>query len=410
MQWLEALKTVFIAILILLAVLLTAIISSYGGAEAFLGNLQTSPMDAIPISTERTLTDGSQPTVISVKSDQGRATFAQDFLLLDSAYEALGSFLAQALDTAESPVALDYDNFYDTVATSNGIYFQFPSQVSLTTLALWLDGESDVGLAGQGFFLQVEEDMVRLFVEGDQYYSMLTQVDADALQHILEGYGSDGSAFALEQGKEAIYPLTILCADTNQILAGTVENPCDGNFMLEVASSLLFNPYGESKYVDQLGGTVFTESDCTLRVGTDGVLTLENLEATQRFAANSDSPADQIDYISNLLALIFEETSGEDRLMYTGYETDEDISRVYFDYFLLGIPVTDGNSHGVVARFQGQTLLSLEVRVRRYQTTADTYLTYLPVEQAAALRPDGQRMVLSYGDLSGEELTVGWIS
>ncbi len=409
MQWLEAAKTMFIGILILLAVLLTAIISSYGGTEAFLGTLQTGPMDAIPISTDRTLTDGAQPVLISVKSQQGRATFAQDFGLLDSAYEALGSFLAQALDTAESPVELGYDNFYETVATGNGIYFRYPAAVSLPILALWLDGESAVDLKAQGYFLQVEDDVVRLFVEGAGYYSMLTQVDGEALQHALEGYAPDGTSFALEQGKENLYPMTVLSTGENRVLAGTVANPCDGNYMLELASALLFNPYGESKYMDQMGATVFTESDCTLRVGTDGQLTLENLEGTSRFTATSGAPVDQIDYLTSLLTLVFQDTVGEDRVMYTGYEVVGELNHIYFDYYLQGIPVIDGANHSIQAVFRGNTLLSLEVHVRRYQTTADTYLTYLPVEQAAALVPAGQPMVLAYGDLTGQDLTVGWI-
>ncbi|MFI3313104.1 MAG: hypothetical protein R3Y62_04385 [Eubacteriales bacterium] len=409
-QWVEALKSVVIGLLILLAVLLTAIISGYGSADALFRGLQPAPMDAIPLNTERTLVDGSQPLVISVKSEQGRTSFYHDFVLLDSAYEAMGSFLAQALDTAENPVELQQASFYAAATNSDGVYFRYPAAVALPTLTLWLDGESDVDIGGKGYFLQVDGEIVRLFVEGERCYSMLTEVDGEALQRALEGYSPDGTVFAQEVGKGNLHPLTLLSTAADQVLAATATNPCDTNFLLEVAGELLFNPYGESKYVDEQGGTVFTESDCTLRVGTDGLLTLENWEQTNRFTATSGAQADQIEYVSVLLSWIFQETSGEDRLMFTGYEVDDTINRVYFDYYLDGTLVTNGKNHSVVAEFQGKTLLSLQVRVRRYETVAETYLTYLPVEQAAALAGENQEMELAYGDLSGEELTVGWIS
>ncbi len=401
MKRFEFIKTICIVLLLLSAGFLTTVIGYYGGLGIFPSLPGSTPMGDVPISTQRVLKDGSQPLVISLQNDLGRTTLQQDFDRLDSGYESLGGFLAQALDTASYPLVISNDDFYQIVTQENGVYFRFPSAVDLPILALWLDGQTQISGSAQGFFLQVSPGSVTLLTEGDVCMTMSTQVDDETFLLALSTFSPDGSQFTQ---LDWLYPLTIFDPSPNQIIGGTAENPCDNNFLTQLASHLQFNPYGESKYTDNQGATVLTESDCTLRLDTEGWLTLKNPRLDDRYTAQTSTQADRIDYVSTLLEIMFAPVGGDGRLMFTGYQDDT----VYFDYFLQGLPVSTSNEHSISATFDGKTLKELTVWVRKY-TLDDTVIhTYLPATQAATLVPSGGTLALGYGDLNQSDLTVGW--
>lgn len=412
---LEVCKDVIIGLLLLSAVLLslTIIYDSGPGAPAQFSSLLGGSAAQPPrMAQEPALTDAAFPMVISVLGPTERASFWGDFDALDAAYEALGGHLAAALDTAGEPTAITAADFAEA-ARGQGVYFQFPGPVPLGVLAAWLDAGSTASFSASRFFLSVEDEKVSLLAgDGVAYCRMETQVDAAQLLEALDAYPADGTHFAqeLDDGRyDRLEALTLVDASRTALPAGESENPCDDRFLTGTASALGFNPYGDSKYRGDDGSTVYTESDCTLRIRADGLLTLQNAGLHPRFSAASSSDGDRIEYVRALLQTLAGDLLGDGRLEFTALREIGGGVSVEFSYLLGGLPVAQSQGAAVQAQFQGAVLSSLRFRVRTYTLSAGDSVPLLPPAQAAAIQPQGAGLQAAYADVGEERLEAGWL-
>lgn len=419
----EIVKTLLIVLLLLSALILTL------AANLFTNPLQVPwvaslarPLAGLlgynvpeqPVLVQRpTLTDASQPTLISIRSAAGRASCYGDFAKLDAAFEVLGSFLAGGLDTASDPVSLNRRQ-YQAALQEPGVFFAYPCSIPVPVLGAWLDADVQSDQSAARYALHLSATQVRLLVDcGDEIFSYATQVDPAALSAALEGYPADGTFFAFESS-DPVYRrldgLTLLSdrADTPPA-AGVSANPCDEAFTSQAANLLGFNPYSDSNYRDDSGVT-YTESDCTLRIGTDGALWLRNLGLSDRYTAASDSDADRIEFVRQTLADLTASVAGDGRLLLTQLLRDGDTVTMRFEYFLGGIAVSQPSGSAAEAVFTGDTLSSLRLRVRTYTHDAAQTVSCLPARQAAALVPSGGQLLLRYADPGTGALLLGWTS
>ncbi|MCI8525045.1 MAG: hypothetical protein HFF17_03815 [Oscillospiraceae bacterium] len=414
----EICKGIIIGLLLLSAALLAmTIIYDSGPAEGLIGRLSAAlgrAADQPPkMAQEPALTDAAQPLLISVLGQAERASFWGDFAALDAAYEALGGHLAAALDTAGAPEAVTTAEFA-RAARGKGVYFRYPGAVPLPVLAAWLDAGSTAKLSASRLFLGIEgERVVLLAGDGVAYCRMETQVEAALLSDALDSCPADGTRLAQELAGtpfDRLDPLALVDLSCTDIAAGGSENPCDDLFLTSTAAALGFNPYGDSKYRSDDGGTVYTESDCTLRVSTDGLLTLQNSGQHPRFSAASASAGDRIEYVRALLQALAGDRLGDGRLQFTALREAGEAVEVEFSYFLSGLPVEQGQEAAVTARFQGAVLTTLRFRVRTYTLSASEREHLLPPTQAAAVQPRGADLQAAYADVGESRLQAGWLS
>lgn len=412
----ERCKTAIIVLLLCSVVLLSLAAIGFSGSDdvpllsdlrRILAGEQVLPPKK---AQEPTFTDAAMPVVISVSSQAGRTTFHQDFDALDAAFEFLGSHLAAALDTARDVREITAAEFTEA-ATGSSILFRYPGSISLPVLAAWLDADaSDLGLSGDVFLLAAEETEVALLVCGDgSYWRLTTDADLASFRDALDDNPADGTLLALESEAYArLDPLTLIDPTDNTIPAASAANPCDDTFLTHTATVLGFNPYGDTSYQDE-SGTVYSETDCTLRISADGVLTLRNQGLAARFSAQSDSDGDRIEYIRSLLDAVAGDVLGDARLYFTGLEHSEDTTTILFSTYLSGLSVEHADGPAVQAVFQGTILTELTFRIRNYTLSQSETITLMPAAQAAAIAQYGTLLVPAYADRGDPELTAGWL-
>lgn len=411
----ELCKSLIIVLLLLCAVFLALSIYVYSGAESPLLNRLTAALDGTSVQPPRqdqtpTLTDAAQPLRISVLGSTGRASFQGDFAALDGAFEALGGYLAGALDTAGAPAEIPLTDFREAVARS-GVYFEYPCAVPLDVLAAWLDADTELTLTANTFLLTAENGQVQLFLsDGARCHRVSTELDEASFSAVLDDYPADGTFFALESPDfERLDPLTLIDPTRTAVAAGQSANPCTEAFLTATATTLGFNPYGEASYRDDAGSTIYTETDCSLRIDTDGTLLLRNQAAPSRFCANSAADGDRIEYARTLIEALTSGVAGDARLMLTGVTREEEQTIITFDYMLAGLPVRQADAAAVRAVFSGALLRELRLSLQTYTLSQTEQLGFLPAAQAAAVLPDGALLRLCYADGGDGTLRAGWL-
>lgn len=409
----ELIKSILIGLLLLSVILLSLTAIQYSGGGGLSGMVQTlsGKMSAPPKKTEDpTFTDAALPIAITAVGPAGRISYMGKFETLDNAFAALGGQLAAALDTAGEGVELTRAAFLRRAAQAE-LCFYYPGSVPLDVLAQWLDATAE-SLSGSGslFCLHQDGGSVELLVEDDgTYRTMPTEIDSTAFASALETLGADGSFLACEGGEDYdhLAPMTVIQPSYTDVPLVRAAAAVDKSVPKTVATALGFNAYGDSMYEDD-NSTTYTDSDATLRIGADGVLTLTNAGRAQRFAANGDSAAHCIELVRSLTDTIAAGRLGDSRLYFTGLETDETGMQITFSCYVEGLEVLRADGPAVEARFEGGILTALTLRLRTYTVTGET-MALLPPRQAAAIAPAGTVLMPGYADMGENTLQSDWL-
>ena len=139
----------------------------------------------------------AQPIAITVQNTAGRMSAQYDFAALDNAFEQLGGYLAQALDSAQGGRAVSQRELLAAFA-EQGAAFCYPSALNPSLAAAWLNVDAPELPDAQWFLLAVKDGGVALYLAGTECYRCETAVSAAALEAALDSYQPDGSFFAFE--------------------------------------------------------------------------------------------------------------------------------------------------------------------------------------------------------------------
>ena len=312
----------------------------------------------------------AQPIAITVQNTAGRMSAQYDFAALDNAFEQLGGYLAQALDSAQGGRAVSQRELLAAFA-EQGAAFCYPSALNPSLAAAWLNVDAPELPDAQWFLLAVEDGGVALYLAGTECYRCETAVSAAALEAALDSYQPDGSFFAFEDSSGAYKQAAALSLITPQtaLVDAIAANPCEARFVASLASSLGFNPYGDAKYIDPAGTTSFTETT------------------------------------HELLSTISGGTLGEARLYLTDVSEQDGQTVCTFAYFLNGVYVSAIEPAAVT--FEGTRITSASIVLRTLQPTAQP-AALLPPAQAAAILRGGQPLALRYVERGEGDLTAAW--
>lgn len=421
-RWLEIGKDLLIVILVLAVLSLTVLslpdrmLASIPGISSVLGPFAgffgLNPAELEYTENAAPGLDAAQPLAVSVRSPAGRFSAQYDFSAIDSLYEALGSTLGQALESATEPEETTLQKLYAAMS-GTGVTFLYPAALPSGVLASWLGAQpQESGSAAFLYVLSVQESgRVRLYLRGSACWVCDTAISAEALAQALDGYRPDGSFFALEDstGVYALLdPCSLISVPTPRIFDATSTDPCDTRFVTALASTLGFNPYGDASYTDDAGNSFFSENDATLRVFAGGQLQLNADEDAERFTAASDDPETIIEFTRALLEQILSGTDSDARLYLSEFTQTDSGAVCAFDYVLGGVPILqNGQSHAAAAVFTDGTLTELTFLLRTYRTGTQP-LALIPAAQAAAIVPEGSTLRIYYDDSGSGLLSAGW--
>lgn len=349
--------------------------------------------------------DAAQPVAISVRNSAGRSTAQWDVSALDSRFDTLGSFLGQALDTAEIFTKVSQKQL-QTALSANSVYFAYPTALPAGLFASWLGASLEAAVPDSfGCLLSVQSDGVDLYLIGDTAYVASTPLDAAELNGLLEAFRPDGSLFAFEAGSH-LWPLCLLPGDRVAVPGAAVHNPVTSRYVENLATGLGFNPYGESRYTDTDGAIHFTEANCTLKIASGGRVQLTAAE-TDRFSAPGPDPAALVETARQLADLTVGGTAGHARVYLSGVSRTGTRTVCTFEYLVSGIPVALDRASAASVVFEGTAVVQLTAQVCGF-TEEDRTLYPLPAVQAAALLDKGDTLELQYCPTADGLLDVGW--
>lgn len=407
-----ALLTLTILILLLLALPAKTLMGTPWLAavvKPFAGLFGMNEAELTYVPTAVPAPSAAQPLAISVRNEAGRCSAVYDAQAVDEWYETLGALLAQALDTASAPVASSQDAAFSALGAPSAA-FSYSAALRADVLAAWLNASCESAADARWFILAAQDGVVNLYLVAEQVSVCQTQLQEQTLLAALSSFTPDGSFFAFEAGSSfsRVNGLSLLPQQPPSVCAVQAENPCDVRFTTALAAAVGFNPYGDARYTDAAGNVTYTETDCTLRVSSDGEVLLKAAQQAQpRFAAESDTPLAQIEAARSLLSRMAQDSAGDAGLYLSSYEQTPDGAVCTFDYILDGVAIRAASGAAAEVTFTGRSVCELRVQLRRYTRQTQT-LPLLPAAQAAAIVPRGQLLTICYAD-SGAELQAGWI-
>lgn len=374
--------------------------------QPFAGFFGVSRAELAKAQTDQTGTAAAMPIAVSVKNEAGRCSSQYDFSALDSRYELLGGQLAKALSAVTQTESANEAELQQAVS-HNGVVFRYAAALPVQILAQWLGCETTLSCRADFFVLCESGDTLRLYLSGDELLRCETAAPSQGLSELIGAAVPDGSFFAFEQEEyRKLDPFSLLSADAPQLRPAKAQNPCDSRFSGALASSLGFNPYGDTSYTDNAGNVYFSETNCLLKIENDGFLQLDNSDAA-RFSAESADAASQIEAARALVQKVYTPVGGDARLYLSGFEQTADGAVCRFDYVLGGTPVSCGESAAVVT-LRGKTVVSMQMQLRKYTLQNET-LPLLPPKQAAVISKSGAALRLGYADTGAAELSAGWL-
>ena len=354
------------------------------------------------------LPGAAQPLLISVMQETGRQSFQYDFSALDGAFEQYGSALGQALDSADVPEPSTREEFL-RVLGGTGVVFCYPLKLSPALAAAWLGVQApQLQTPAQWYLLAPEGETVRLYLMGEEVFSVATRLPAQQLETLMQSTVPDGSFFVFEDtsGKYTrLDGLSLIQLRMPQILTASAQNPCEARFISSMAALLGFNPYGDARFVDSEGTTSFSEPGSTLSVTAQGLVTLRCDAAQPRYEAASSAQDARVETARALLSQIAAQTA-DARLYLCGYEERGDETVCSFSYYLSGARVSQ-NGKTAEVRFTGNTVTQVQIRLRS-STLTNQSVYLLPPAQAAAIVRRGGALEVLYADTGEAELQVNW--
>lgn len=365
-----------------------------------------APGTVVPVAACR-------PVRMAVRNQGGLYGVQYDDGAADELYEKLGRFLGQALGSVKDPEEVSLEQWL-VALESEGAYFEFPGEVPLEALALWLGALSggDFGFADR-FFLSAGESSL-YYCQEDHYYRADTAHSTSQFAAELEQYRPNSVAFAFELAQEQ--PAYANVAAHSMISLSESYTPpeviseyplSDKTVRDALITSMGFNPYSESGYTDSDGNLVFVENTSVLRVGGGSVVFRSTTSdaASAKFTVSSSDRAGLIESARALIA-DFAHT-GDARLYFAELSSQGGNDVILFDYYISGTKIKQASGYGARVVISNGIVMEISLNMRAY-TLSETAQNVMPALQAAAAMTGKGPLVLEYVDNGGDSVTVGW--
>lgn len=357
----------------------------------------------------------------------------------DKLFDRVFTLLGESLGSAEAPLVISRRAWQEALTQRDSIYFDFATDVPLTTLYLWTGAVPDAPPAGESArrLLLAEDDggAITFYYQNEAEDTFYACATAESLRGHLKAVAQEyeaavnGVTFAFQTPESTLGDYVMLPKTSAGVTwpVYQVANPLGGGSREETRKGLIaaldFHPQANTSYVTA-GKQVVREGPDTLSVHDSGAVDYHSVSAEEPKYPVGDGihPPTESELLAATAPLVEASVGaycGEERLVrpYLRGITDlgEGVWQVEYGYLLSGAVVQLG-AEGYAARFlvsEGR-VSDFYLMLRTY-TATDQRRSVLPEAQAeaamGALGAEGRELVLSYED-SGKTDTVypGWIA
>ena len=417
----EAIKSILIAVLLIVAVLLvmtTPIYKELTGempAQTWyrLTTVQISDVGVLPQEAAAT------PSVIAIGTGHARYGVRYDDASVNRVYNELSPLLGDALCTADAPRVVPEEEWL-TALTGANIYLFYPGRVPQSVLTSWLCGEDEPRTSLSGSVRQLllcpDSDGSLLLCYRDetsgQYCFCQTSTELTGqLEARCSNYLSNEAAFACETDSP-LAPSTLLLPDalSAPMLSVDAVSFTDSS-LTALLTAMEFNPRTNATYSSDAGQVVL-DGTSTLRIGGDGNVSYES-GSESRLLIREGNQAQAIEVARQLAQQTVGAQCGDASLYLMDAAYDEEgVYVIRFGYCLDGMPILpEGADCAALFRVADGQVASCVLHYRTYART-DTLVLLLPEKQAAAalhaMGQDGSLLTAGYAG-PGSTLSPAWL-
>ena len=369
-------------------------------------------------------TQAVQPVGMVISTAAGRYGAAYDTDTLTALFDATGSYLADALLTAQEPRPATVSQWKQAL-DGRGIAYLLSGDVPLDALSLWLSGaggNSRLTQSAQMLVLSAGADgSASLWFwnnEDRQPYTAATSLSLSSpLEQLALAYPGNGTSYAWQLGEEyaALSPWHLVVPGQKRCTDYTAASPLTETVASAVAQAFGFNSHG---LYSNGGGLVAKDDSDTLRIGEDGLVTYlsEGGSARLPVGAPRQTPT-AADAIEAARALVTEAvgTFASDAgitLLSCQPGAENGSYTLRFGYLLGGVEVALAQGDAAVVTVSGGAITGCTLLLRAY-SAQETDTALLPEIQAAAalaaLGRQGSVLVPCYPDPGGSAaLSATW--
>lgn len=367
--------------------------------------LGLSEAELTQVAQAEPVRDAARPIAISIMTNGGRHTAMWDRNALDLTFERFAPHLGSALDLTGQFAYASAEQVRSALS-DHSVYLRYAAPLPAGLIASWLGASLEAAVGDvDTCILSAAGDTVQLYLLGPTAsYCADTGIEPEELRALLQTFTPDGSAFAFETDYD-LSPLDLLPGNAPAVPAITASDPCDSRYIDALATTMGFNPYGESRYTDDRGNVRFSETGASLEIAAGGKITYRG--ESRRFTADSDQPEALVETARQLTDLIFADVPGEGRLYLTSFCQDAQTTVCRFNYVLAGIPLSMAED-AVSITFTENTVTEAVVQVYSFTGSGKTVYP-LPIPQAAAMLPKGGTLEMGYCINTDLTLSAGWI-
>lgn len=367
---------------------------------------QSIPVPAVPVR----MAVGFSHGLYAVQYDQDA---------VDALFSQTAALLGEALSSAGKPAPIS-EQQWRSMLSGQYIYFGYLEPVPLSSLCVWLSGESapdKLSGSGSAILLSPQEDgaLALCYQDGEHFYLCSTELDAALhLDAALKSTAPNGAMFAFENEALAdVLSPYVLFTDGElraQIYTAASIPLTDESRVSQLLTALSFNAQNQAEVS---GGSIVVDGSETIWLYSDGRI---------RYYASGDGRYTAEEGLSGAVSAAWSLADsalsplcGDARLYLSSAQEDESgLYTVTFGYLLDGSPVYLYDQ-GWAARFQVQNGLVTDFTLYpRCYTAGEESTLLLPADKAAAalasLSDSPRELIVQYRDSGSGSAVPGWVA
>ena len=399
-------KSILIAVLTLLAVVLSYQAWFYGSPENAGG--------ADPFAGTQGISDGGLylpvPFEMAVKSSGQIYGVRADRQTIESMFGRIITQVSEAVGSAGASAEIDAQAMTTILSGDNIIYLDFYNKIPLAELSGWVGDDPGEGTEDRVGKLVLSADADGIIsmttIRDGQYFTSRTALELSTLSSFINGITPNGCYFAFQDERlSGIAPDILINPEAPSIQAVTAQRHLsyDREQVEAILKPFGMNPYNTESYTDAKGTEVYVENLYEARFFKDGSILLRAPE--DRIVADESN---RINIAYTLINGLLADFIGESGVYYIGGGEDErnDTVTLYFGQESGGVPLQLPGGYAAAVTFRRGSLVQVDLFPCKISVSGDVG-DLLPQRQAAALLGAGERMELCY-ERTGDEYVPAW--
>ena len=348
---------------------------------------------------------------------------AEAFTTISDEFERAGTFLGEALGSANGAASIREAEFLDALA-GEGMYFDFTDALPTELLAemLGVSAPEELSSGVRRMLLSPEgAEAASLYAQDGalRSYRFSTAVSGAELSDFLAARGGAEAEFAFQLGEAyaqlSPFTLTIRKGGPRPSLSAVNALSLNEDTILRRAE---FNAHTENRFTETSGTVIVREASSALYLRPSGAVDYlggaASPDSIYYVASETGEPtlSEAAAAAQDLAATLLAGLLGDAVLYLSDARADGSRAEITFDLMVDGTPLrrSDGEHAGVVT-VEGQSITAFTFNVRGYTAQANAPLL-LPFAQAAAIGRSfhGAELLVAYIDTGAEEVLPAWIA